>query len=178
MKIDVVLENLKKHVFVHFDREYNKIEKSETRYTNNYHYIQRILHVKNFNVRFLQQFFQIHDEFKIIYFDREMLAEVFDKLHIFFSYFLFIDDFDVHRNMYRALKTFYFISTYLFYKKRRKIVNIFTLTLNPHEINFDEMIKFFNKHLRQLNYEINLIINAEFYMICAFIIVFLNDMPQ
>ena len=178
LKINVVLKNLKEHVLIYLDRRYDEIEKNETRYTNNRHYIQRILHVKDFNVRSLRQLFQTHDKFKIIYFDREMLAEVFDKPHIFFLYFLFIDDFSVHRNIYCVLKTFYFISTCLSYKKRRKIVNVFTLILNSHEINFDEIMKFFNKHFRQLNRKMNLIINATSHIMCAFIIVFLNDMSQ
>ena len=178
MKIDVVLKNLKEHILIHLDRKYDEIEKNEIKYTNNRYYIRKISHVKDFNVQSLRQFFQIRDELKIIYFNREMLVEVFDKSHIFFLYLLFIDDFDVHRNMYRVLKTFYFISTYLFYKKQRKIVNVFTLTLNSHEINFDEMMKFFDKHLRQLNREMNLIINAESHIMCAFIIIFLNNIPQ
>ena len=178
LKINVVLENLKKYVFVHFDRKYDETEKNEIKYTDNRYYIRRILHVKDFNVRFLRQFSQIYNEFKIIYFNREMLVEIFDKSHIFFSYFLFINDFDVHRNMYRAFKTFYFISTCLFYKKRRKIVNVFTLILDFHEINFNEVMKFFDKHFRQLNCEINLIINAASHIMCVFIIIFLNHMSQ
>ena len=178
MKINIVLKNLKKDVFIHRNQKYDEIEKNETKYINNCHYIRKILHVKDFNVRFLRQLFQTCNKFKIIYFNREMLVEIFDKSHIFFSYFLFIDNFDVYCNIYRVFKTFYFISTYLFYKKRRKIVNVFTLTLNFYNVNFDEMIKFFDKHLRQLNCKMNLIINAKFHIMCAFIIVFLNDMLQ
>ena len=47
----------------------------------------------------------------------------------------FIHDFGVHRNMYRALKAIYLIPAYLSDEERRKIANVFTLTLDPHAAN-------------------------------------------
>jgi hypothetical protein len=45
---------------------------------------------------------------------------------------LFINDFGVHRNMYRALKAFYWTPAALPYGERRKITNVLTFTLGPH----------------------------------------------
>jgi hypothetical protein len=48
------------------------------------------------------------------------------------SFILYIDDFGIHRNMYRALKGFYFPSACLDYQEQWKIFNEFTLTLGLH----------------------------------------------
>ena len=81
------------------------------------------------------------------YFERDHITKTFN-IYISFSYFLFINDFEIYRNMYRALKTFYFISIYLFYEKRRKIVNVFILILNLYDINLKTIVKTFNKIIK------------------------------
>ena len=90
---------------------------------------------------------QIRDELKMQYFERKHITKTFNN-HIFFSYFLFIDNFEIHRNMYYALKTFYLILIYLSYEKRHKIINIFILILNPHDINLKTIMKIFNKIIK------------------------------
>ena len=81
------------------------------------------------------------------YFDREKIQEIFDKFHLSFFYFLFIDDFDVHRNNYRFLKAFYLTLTTLSYQKRRKVVNVFTLTFESHDVKVDDVIAFIVKSI-------------------------------
>jgi len=49
------------------------------------------------------------------------------------SFVMFINDFSVHCNMYRALKGFYFTSACLLYKERRKLSNEFVLTFKLYE---------------------------------------------
>ena len=85
---------------------------------------------------------QIRDELRMKYFDRKHIAKAFNN-QISFLYLLFINDFEIHRNIYRILKTFYFISIYLSYEKRRKIINIFTLILNSHDVNLKTIMKIF-----------------------------------
>ena len=112
------------------------------------------------------------------YFGRERLAEVCYSSLISFSYLLFIDDFDIHRNMYRALKGFYLISACLSYEERRKIVNVFILTLEPHKADIKAVIEVFDKAIRQLDKGIKMIINGEPKQVCAFSMAFLGDMSQ
>ena len=81
------------------------------------------------------------------YFECKYIAKIFDN-YISFSYFLFIDDFGIYRNMYRVLKAFYFILFYFSYEKRRKIVNVFILTLNSHDVNLKTIMKTFNKIIK------------------------------
>ena len=112
------------------------------------------------------------------YFGRERIQEIFDKSHLLFSYLLFIDDFDVHQNNYRFLKAFYLTSATLFYQKRRKVVNVFTLTLESHEIKVDDVIAFIVKSIRRMNSGVDMIINKEIVFVCAFELTLIDDMPQ
>ena len=63
--------------------------------------------------------------------------------------------------MYRALKGFYLIFACLSYEEWRKIVNVFILTLEPHEANIKTVIEVFDKAIRQLNKDMKMIINGE-----------------
>ena len=78
--------------------------------------------------------------------------------------------------MYRALKTFYLISRFLFYNKRRKIINYFVLTLRSHRANIKNVVKVFAKSTKEINQDIKIIINRESKIICVFVITFLEDL--
>ena len=78
--------------------------------------------------------------------------------------------------MYRALKTFYLIFIYLTYKKRRKLVNVFTLSLKSYKTKLSDVVKVFVKFIQKLDRETQLKINDNLKIVCVFIITFLNDM--
>ena len=90
-------------------------------------------------------------------------------------YFLFIDNFDIYRNIYRALKKFYFISTNLNYKERRKFVNIFILILESHDVTFEYIVKVFFKSIKKLNRDFNLEINDKIEKIYTYIMTLIDD---
>lgn len=116
---------------------------------------------------------------KTTYFNRQYIEEFFAILYLFLSYFLFIDNFDVYRNIYRALKTFYLILACLLYKKRRKVVNVFTLTLEFYETNLKTIVKVFFKSIKQLNRDIkDMQINRKSTSIYVFTIELIEDMSQ
>ena len=121
---------------------------------------------------------QTFDELKIQHFDRKYVKKVFDKSHVSFSYFLFIDEFEIHKNMYRFLKIFYLISAALFYKKRRKIVNIFTFILNSHETKIKNVVEIIRKSIQKLNACMNMNFNEFTKRICAFNMIFFENMLQ
>ena len=93
-------------------------------------------------------------------------------------YLLFIDDFGVHRNMYRALKAFYLIPACLTYEERRKLANVFTLTLGPHGAGLSDVVEAFAKPIQKLDRGTQLEVNGNLEAVCAFVITFLGDMPQ
>ena len=173
------LENLNRRLFIYLDREYiEKDDEFEEKYTNNRHYIRKILTKRNLKVRSLRHLHLTRDELKVQYFDREHFAKVFNKSYISLSYLLFIDDFEIHKNIYRALKIFYLISVCLSYVERRKMTNVFTLTLSFHDANVQDVMKVFSKSIRQLDRDVELVVNKERKIVCAFTMIFFEDMSQ
>ncbi|RDW84612.1 hypothetical protein BP6252_02202 [Coleophoma cylindrospora] len=93
-------------------------------------------------------------------------------------FILFVDDFGVHRNMYRALKGFYITPACLPYHERRKPGNEFTLTLGPHGASMTDIVTNLEPGLVALAHGKTLRINGAEVMVKAFPIVLTGDMPQ
>lgn len=91
---------------------------------------------------------------------------------------VFIDDFGIFRNMYRALKAFYITLAGLPYSERRKIVNNFTLTLGPHGADFDQSILCFSESFRELLLGKKVSVNGDYVFLNISVIAFTADMPQ
>ena len=116
------------------------------------------------------------EKLKIKYFDREYIKDFF--FCILLLYFLFIDNFDIYRNIYKVFKVFYFILTNLNYKKRRKFANIFTLILKLYNIIFKYVMKVFFKSIKKLNRDLNFEINDEIKKIYIYTITLIDDIFQ
>ena len=91
-------------------------------------------------------------------------------------FFFFVNDFDVHRNMYKTLKAFYFILINLFYEKRRKLINVFILILKFYNAKIKNVIIVFIKVIKQLNRGVNFIINNNVDFVCFFLIEIIENM--
>jgi len=78
--------------------------------------------------------------------------------------------------MYWACWAFYIISASLLYAEHWKIVNVFILTFESHETQSNYIIDSFKKDFQQLDKECEMIINDKKIHVCAFIIIFLEDM--
>lgn len=122
--------------------------------------------------------YQIYKKFKIKYFNRKQFAKVFDSFYIFFFYLLFIDNFNIYRNIYCILKVFYLILAYFSYKKRKKLANIFILILDSYKVAFYNIIKVFCKLIKKLDISIEIKINNKRKIVYVSIIVFLNNILQ
>jgi hypothetical protein len=53
---------------------------------------------------------------------------------------LYIDDFGIYRTTHQAIKAFYLTLAAMSYKERRRLSNMFTLTLGPDGASFDDMM--------------------------------------
>ena len=137
-----------------------------------------MLNVFRERVKFLRQLHSTKNELKIEYFDRNWFIEIFNKFFLFLFYFLFVNDFEIHKNMYRFLKIFYLIFVNFLYKKRRILINVFIVILNSHDAHFKNVIEIFDKTIRTLNRDQNLNINEKQTTICVFIMTFLKNMSQ
>ncbi len=126
-------------------------------------------------MRSVQHLYQTREKLKIDYFNRDYIKRYLISI-IFLLYLLFIDNFNIYRNIYQALKIFYLIPEYLFYNKKRKIVNCFVLILEPHKTNIENIVKVFVKSIRKINRNIKITINKEIKIVCVFVIAFLEDL--
>lgn len=106
------------------------------------------------------------------------MSRKFSFNFIFFVIFFFVNDFDVHRNMYRALKVLYFILINLFYEKRRKLINVFKLILNFYDVAIDNVIEVLTRAIKQKNRNINFDINKNVEKIYAFVIKLIENIFQ
>ena len=154
------MNTINRHVNIYFDRKYDVNENdSEKIYENNKYFIKRMINLNFHIVRFVQYIHSIKKKLKILKYEREYLKKIVTKFRIFLSYLLFIDDFEIHKNMYRALKTFYIISICFFYVERKKVINVFTLTLKFHDVEMKNVVKNFRKSIRKLDKNLNMKIN-------------------
>ena len=148
MKHEYFLQIVNRFFFVYINREYNKNEKNQQIFENQY-FIRKVL--TNKQIKFIRLMYQIKKTFEIKYFDRNYVIEIFNKSYIFLFYYFFVDEFEIHKIMYKFFKFFYLISTYLFYKNRKKIVNNFILTFESHDVNIKNIVNVFRKFIQQLN---------------------------
>ena len=174
------MNSVDQHIEIYLDREFENDkneDKDEIIYLDNRFYIKRVLNLKSINVRSLRQLYVIREKLKMQFFDRQNLELFVIAFYIFLSYFLFIDDFEMYKNMYRILKTFYLISICLNYNERRKFANVFIFFLKSHDVKLDNMIKIFYKLIQKLNRDVKLKIDKKEGMtMWAFNMTFLENM--
>jgi hypothetical protein len=123
----------------------------------------------------------IRGDLEVDYYGRESIeafASTDELLSISLLFILFIDDFGIYRNMYRALKGFYITLAILGYEERRKPSNEFTLTLRPHSISIDDVIRNLEPGLSALGKGTKLIVSSTSTLVKAFPIVLTSDMLQ
>ena len=151
---------------------------SEKSYTDERIYVKRVYNTNSKIIRSIVRLHSIRAKLKISHFDRNHVKRFFSQTHLFLLYLLFIDEFEIHRNMYRSLKAFYLIFANLSYEKRRKIVNVFTLTLEFHNVALETVVKVFFKNIKQLNRNFALSVNDIEIEICFFVMKLIDDMSQ
>lgn len=177
---DVIIEfpvkAIQRRILVEMDRKYDGSEQSEQSFSDGTYFIRRV--VGGGEVRPLRMMHQTLGELEVQHFGREYVEEAFGKPHVSFPYLLFIDGFGIHRNMYRSLKAFYLIPAALPYKERRKIANIFTLTLGPHGAEIKDVVEAIRRPIQKLDACMDMDFNGSTERVCAFNMAFLGDMPQ
>jgi hypothetical protein len=120
-------------------------------------------------------------ELEVDFFGRDNLERFVwseEQPTISLSFILFIDDFGIHRNMYRAAKAFYLIPACLSFVERQKIANVFTLTLGPHGADPQDVINAFKNSMVLLAKGITMDINGQATLVRGFTHVIVGDLPQ
>ena len=146
LSIELSSRQILNHLDIFLDREYDDNNDNEIVYSDDHFYIWCVVNLDWRIICSLQQTHPICGELKVTYFGQESLSTNFTQKSVCsLSMLLFIDDFRIHQNMYQALKTFYWISTCLSYSEQHKVVNVFTLSLEPHEVSVENVVKVFVK---------------------------------
>lgn len=166
-----------RHLNIYLNKDFHDIDDKmlEKLFANNIIYIKKIININFKLICFIRRLYLTRVELKIIHFDREYIENYFVVIRFSFFHLLFIDDFEIHRNMYRVLKNFYFIFVNFQYYERRKIVNIFIVILESYNIAFKNVVDTITKFIKQLNKNINLIINNQKIYVCVFILRFIEN---
>jgi hypothetical protein len=159
-----------------------------------------IKYVSNMNIKNMKSVDQLcflRDELKILTFDKnflfsQLLQDIESCLFV-----LFVNVFDLYKNMYKSLIEMYAMFAVLFHKKRQKSTNNFVLILKSHKTNFKNIIMFIYTNMKifdddwRVKIMIFLHTNMKIFdddcqlkiknidkLIWAFVIVFLSDMKQ
>ncbi|SMR43431.1 unnamed protein product [Zymoseptoria tritici ST99CH_3D1] len=125
----------------------------------------------------------IRGELEIMHFGRQYLVDTFsdrkDGRRVqSVPLVMFIDDFGLYRNMYRALTGFYMLFGSLSNKERNRRANCIPLTLGPHGSNMEEMIEAIGGTLSLLDRGAEMTIAGEDRLVCASTLMFIGDMKQ
>ena len=84
---------------IYFDDDENVINEKS--------HIKKMLNIVYKSVRSIRKLISTKNEFEIEMYNKKYFESIFTKEIMSFSFFLFIDDFEVYRNMYKTLKAFY-----------------------------------------------------------------------
>jgi len=87
-----------------------------------------------------------------------------------------IDGFGLHRNTYLTLMGMYFIFAGLSFHERARRSNVIPLTLGPPGSNFSDVDAL--KALKPLDRGIEVEVEGEKVLLCAFTLAYIGDMPQ
>jgi hypothetical protein len=91
---------------------------------------------------------------------------------------LYIDDFGIYRTTHQAIKAFYITPASMPYKERRKLSNMFTLTLGLHGSSFDDVLYNISEGMLSMHKGFHADINGTKTYIRAFMVCVAGDMPQ
>lgn len=140
-------------------------------------FIRRVVNTSTEEIRALRTSHPTRGELECAEYGRDYLVtNLVTELVTSLPLILFIDDFPVHRNMYRSLKAFYWIPASLPYHERRKIANVFTLTLGPHGADLKDVIRCLEDSCAELAK--GTWIDDVGRVVCAFPMLLVGDMPQ
>ncbi len=80
---------------------------------------------------------------------------------LFFSFMIFIDEFELYKNVYHSMNDIYAMSIALCELKKQKNKNAFILILSSHEAKLKNVLDCFQIDLKNIDRDCFLIINEE-----------------
>ena len=139
--------------------------------------IRRIFNRGKMLLRPLNLSSPIRGELEIVEFGRQYLIDTLTN-SVSVPLMCFMDAFGLYRNMYRSLLGIYFIFAGLTVNERKRRSNVFPLTFGPHGSELKAICDTLKPGIAALDRGLSMKINGEEQVVCAFIMVWLGDMPQ
>lgn len=138
--------------------------------------IRRIFNKRTMLLRPLNLSPPIRGELEIKEFGRQYLIDTLTS-SISVPILCFMDAFGLYRNMYRSLLGIYFIFAGLSVKERKRRSNVFPLTFGPHGSELRDICEALKPGIAALDRGLNIRINGQNQVVCAYIMAWLGDMP-
>ncbi len=90
-----------------------------------------------------------------------MIDQQFKSQNVIFLLVIFIDEFELYKNVYHSMSDIYAMSIALCELKKQKSKNAFILILNSHEATLKNVLDCFQIDLKNIDRDCFLIINEE-----------------
>ena len=170
-----------KEVDVHFNYRYEgsdvRLSRNASAYISRF-VIRQIFELKNKSTRSLQLSAPIRDALELSIYGRTHLTSFSTSFYLSIPLLIFIDTFDLYRNMYRSLIRIYVTIINLSWRERKRRVNVLLLTLDSHVSDFEDVIKVLEPGLIALNRDLKININDVDTFICVYTMTFTENMKQ
>jgi predicted small metal-binding protein len=128
--------------------------------------------------RFTDLLSSIRAKLKLQIFDREYFSSQLKQKIKSFSIIIFVDDFDLYKNMYKILTNVYVVSVELSAWKRQKNNNYYTTILDLHDCDFNNIMNCFHNNLKNINHDCVMKIREQKKIVWASVITWLDDIKQ
>ena len=186
---DVINELYEKHVLeqlldVHLDYYYeNSVETEDlndidSNVKDHVWVVRCIIHTERRVIKSLNQLSSSREELEIKIYEHDYFVTSFiEGKCLSVSFLCFVNDFDLFRNMYQFLMKIYAILTEMMIRERIRRVNVFSLTLESHDVEFLDVIDAL-QFLEDLDKRLRMNIQEEQMLVCAYILTFIEDMSQ
>ena len=105
------------------------------------------------NIRSIHKLLSIRAKLKLRAFSRNYLRSQLKHDVISLSFIVFVDEFEFYRNMYKFFTEMYVVSVELSAIERQKSYNVYIITLESHESNFNDIMNCFCIIIKFMNRE-------------------------
>jgi hypothetical protein len=156
-----------------FDIVFSRNQNHETRFFIN--------HILNNSRRFLKRsnlVASVRKKLELKTFDKKWLIRNLNQKMLSFFLLIFIDEFDLYRNVYHFVSDIYAMSIAFCELKKQKNSNTFILILSLHEEKLNDVVNCFQIDLKIIDRDCFLNINEEQIFVWSFVVTFLEDMKQ
>ena len=141
-------------------------------------WIESVFNAKFHTIRSTDLLYFLRTKLKITNFEKKILISQLQSGIQSCSFVVFIDAFDLYRNMYWTLIVVYALSAALCNFDRQKNQNSFVFTLNFHDASFKNIISDFRIEIKIFDHDCRLNLNEKQTWMWVSIVAFLNDMKQ